>query len=127
MKSSRNNGVEVSLRIRRVPEGVSGQRTLPAGLVWSSSNISPLMSNRSPCRTGVETAEKPGLPPETVGSRQYTAPLVGFKELTDSRIQTMSWRLPPAEMITGELQVADSLNARQTSRPVERSKATTPA
>src|SRR5256714_4571018 len=31
------------------------------------------MSNRSPRRTGVETAEKPGLPPETVGSLQYTA------------------------------------------------------
>src|SRR2546422_11663482 len=75
----------------------------------------------------MDPAEKPGLPPETVASRQYTAPFVGFNEVTDSRIQTISWRVPPAEIITGELHVADSLSALQTSRPVERSRATTPA
>src|SRR5215471_17210544 len=77
--------------------------------------------------TGVETAEKPGLPPETVGSLQKTAPLVGFNEVTDCLIQTMSWRAPPPQTITGELHVAASLRAFQTSRPVTRSKATTPA
>ena len=43
-----NNGVEVSLRMRRVPDGVSGQRTFAAGWVRSSWNIKPLTSNRSP-------------------------------------------------------------------------------
>src|SRR2546430_17489171 len=85
------------------------------------------MSRRHAETTGIDAAGKPGLPPEAVGSRQYTAPFVGFNDVTDSRIQTISWRVPPAEIITGELHVADSLSARQTSRPVERSRATTPA
>src|SRR3954463_10305127 len=119
MESPRKSGVEVSLRIRRVPEGESGQRTLAAGPARSSWSISPLISRRSPSITGVETAAKPGLPPDTVGSRQKTVPFVGFNELIDSRIQTMSWRVPPAETITGELHVAASLRDFQTSCPVK--------
>ena len=57
---------------------------------------------------------------------QYTLPVSGSSELTDSGCQTISCLTPPALKITGEQYPGSlALKARQISRPVFLSNATT--
>src|SRR5580658_2580378 len=57
---------------------------------------------------------------------QYTLPVSGSSELTDSGCQTISCLTPPAPKITGEQYPGSlALNARQISWPVFLSSATT--
>src|SRR5262245_19019062 len=82
------------------------------------------MSNLSLLNTGVDTAYSP-----LVRSRwfQYTAPVAGSSDVTDSCVQTMSCRFPPDSTMIGELDVNDSSSARQNSCPVSLLSASTQA
>ena len=63
----------------------------------------------------------------TNGSRHQVSPVVGFKEVTDSSIQTVNCRFAPATMTRGELLDTVSSIAFQISFPVLLSSALTHA
>src|SRR5262245_58358203 len=109
-----NRAVEVWLRILREGAFDRGQRTVAAGLSEASSNIKPPINNRPSRNTGVDTAYSLLV---TSCCRQKVSPVAGSKDVTDSCVQTINCRFPPAVMTVGELGVSDSSRARHTSLP----------
>src|SRR5437899_2513394 len=98
--SARKRAVEVLLKTRFETAFVSGHSTEAAGLSASSFNMRPPINNRSPEKTGVDTAASPDV--RSI-SRHQVLPVAGSSEVTASWVQTMSCFRPPAVTMIGEL------------------------
>src|SRR5262245_45837460 len=116
--------VEVLLKILRNAALLSGHRIVAAGLSAANLNISPLISRYDLSCTGVAMSS---LLLVAIRSRHQSFPVAGSNDDTDSPVQTINCRLPPASMMIGELLETDSSSAFQTSLPEFLSKATTHA
>src|SRR5262245_11955481 len=116
--------VEVLLKILRNAALLSGHRIVAAGLSAANLNISPLISRYDLSWTGVAMSS---LLLVTIRSRHQVLPVAGSNDDTDSPVQTINCRLPPASMMIGELLETESSSAFQTSLPEFLSKATTHA
>ena len=72
----------------------------------------PPIKSRSSWHTGVDTTISAGV---AMGIRQNRFPLAGSRLVTDAIVQTMSCRVPPTLVMSGELYPAPSPSALQIS------------